>query len=108
MTPTAKSKADALLDKLLKGKEIHDIFTANMKQHFLINGQTMSTWETKFKISVPTDNLTPQTCKLLDEKLLELNQEAAFFHAVASAKVQMLKRGGDSSPRNMSLSFTFF
>jgi len=100
MTPTSKSKADALLDKLLKGKEIHDMFAANMKQHLLINGQTIEYWESHFKIKVATDNLTPQMCKTLDSMLLDLNQEAAFFFAIASAKLQMIKRGGDSTYRD--------
>ena len=92
--------AEALLEKLLKGKIIHDKFAKDMREKFLINGRTIDTWETRFKITINTDNLTPPICRQFDLLLLELNQEAAFYHAVASMKLQMLKRGHDSAFRD--------
>lgn len=97
---TNKDKADELLSKLLKGKEIHDLFAANMRKQLLINGKTMEQWEDRFKIKIPTDDLTPAICRQYDYKLLELNQEASFYHAIAGAKLQMIKRGGDSTYRD--------
>ncbi len=94
------TKAESLLAKLLKGKAIHDKFAAEMRAKLLINNETMATWEKKFKITISTDDLTPAICKQLDVLLLDHNQEAAFYHAVASAKLQMLKRGGDSAYRD--------
>ena len=36
-------------------------------------------------------------CKQLDMKLMELNQEAVFYHAAAQAKQQMIKRGTEAA-----------
>lgn len=105
-TPDAKSKADALLEKLLKGKEIHDLFAGNMRRHLLINNKTIDQWEDRFKIHIKTDDLTPQVCKQIDLLLMELHQEASFYFAVASAKVQMIKRGGDSTYRDRFFAIT--
>ena len=105
-TPDSKSKADALLVKLLKGKEIHDLFAENMKRHLLINGKSMDQWEKEFKIYIKTDNLTPQICKQFDLTLLELYQEASFYYATASAKLQVIKRGGDSTFRDKFFAIT--
>ena len=93
-------KAEDLLVRLLKGKAIHDKFAVEMRQRLLINGETIDTWEKKFKITIATDDLNPAQCKQMDIMLLDRNQEAAFYHAIASAKVQMLKRGGDSAYRD--------
>jgi len=99
-TPDAKSKADALINKLLKGKQIHDMFTDNMRKHLYINGKSLDALEERFKIKIQTDNLSPQICQLYDMKLMELNQEASFYHAVSAAKAQMLKRSNDSTYRD--------
>lgn len=93
-------KAKYLLEILLRGKQVHDLFAKSMKEKLLISGRTIEEWETEFKIKVPTDNLTPAMCKQIDIKLMELNQEASFFHAVATAKLQMIKRGGESAFRD--------
>ena len=99
-TPDAKAKADSLLDKLLKGKQIHDLFASNMRKHLQITGQSIDVLEARFKIKIQTDNLTPEICKMYDLKLMELNQEASFYYAIASAKQQMLKRSGESTYRD--------
>ncbi len=96
----AKIKAEALIDKLLSGKKVHDHFSGMIRQKLTISGSTMDEWEQTFRIHVPTDNLNPSTCKEFDSKLLELNQEAAFYHAVAVAKLQMIKRGTDAAHRD--------
>jgi hypothetical protein len=94
------AKAEDLLARLLKGKAIHDKFAKDMREKLLINGESMDSWEDKFKITINTNDLNPAICKQLDLLLLEHNQEVAFYHAVASAKSQMLKRGGDSAYRD--------
>jgi hypothetical protein len=99
-TPDAKAKADALLDKLLKGKQIHDLFASNMRNHLLISGQSLDDLEKKFKLKIQTDSLTPEICKMYAFQLMNLNQEAAFYYAVANAKSQMLKRSGESTYRD--------
>jgi len=95
MTP--KAKADLLIGKMLKGKTVADMFETNFRSQWTLSGQPISHWEKRFKIKIPSDNLTPQICKELDAKLIELNQEAAFFHAVAQAKSQFLKRGSEAN-----------
>ena len=77
----------------MSGKEVHQIFADHMKKELLISGRQMEHWETHFKINIPTDNLTPSLCKILSMKLMNLNQEAAFFQACATAKAQIVKRG---------------
>lgn len=94
---TPKAKADLLVKKLLKGQQVHNMFADTMKRQLTVSGQSMEHWENKFKISIPTDNLTPAMCRDLDMRILELNQEATFYHAVASAKAQWLKRGSESA-----------
>jgi hypothetical protein len=94
MTP--KAKAEALLKRLIKGKEVHDVFVSSMRTQLLVSGQPIEHWEGIFKIVVPSDNLTPQLCKELDMKLLELSQEAAFYHAAAISWAQFIKRGSDA------------
>ena len=91
--PTAEEKAQILLNKLITGKQVHQIFADSMKEQLLINGESMEHWEKHFKMNVPSDNLTPSLCKELSMRLIELNQEAAFFQACATAKAQIIKRG---------------
>lgn len=97
---TAKAQAESLLKGLFHGKEVHDIFTQNFQRQMIISGQSIDHWQDKFKIKVPTDNLTPALCMELAMKIMDLSQEATFFHAVAQAKQQMLKRGADSNYNN--------
>jgi len=94
---TPKAKADLLVKKLLKGKTVHNMFADSMRRQLTISGESMEYWEDKFKISIPTDNLTPALCRDLDMQIMELNQEATFFHAVAAAKAQWLKRGSEAA-----------
>jgi hypothetical protein len=95
----AEIKADKLMEKLMIGKEIHDIFSEKMRENLLIGGYTMEYWEDYFRLPVHS-NMTTSVCKELASKLMELNQEAAFFHAAASAKLQVIKRGGESAYRD--------
>ena len=90
---TAEDKAKILLSKLMSGKEVHKIFAEHMKEQLLINGKQMDFWEKHFRIEIPVDNLTPSMCKVLSMRLMNLNQEAAFFQACATAKAQIVKRG---------------
>lgn len=98
--PTPKAQAEALLKGMFKGQEIHNVFTQNFKRQMTISGQSIDHWQNKFKIKVPVDNLTPSLCMELAMKIMDLSQEAAFYHAVAQAKSQMLKRGSDSTYTN--------
>lgn len=95
--PTAKAQAEDLIKSMFKGKEVHDIFTDNFKRQMEICGKSMDHWQEKFRIKVPTDNLTPGMCMELAMRIMDLSQEVTFFYAVAQAKVQLLKRGADSS-----------
>ena len=94
---TPKAQAEALLTSLLKGKDVHDIFAENFRKQMVVSGKPIDEWREQFKISIPTDNLTPAICVDLDLKIMLLSEEATFFHAVAQAKTQMLKRGSDAS-----------
>jgi hypothetical protein len=94
--PTPKAQAEKLLKALLKGKEVYKLFSEFMRKQLTISGQPIDHWEEKFKLSIPVDDLTPAICKQLDVQLMGLSQEATFHHAVASAKVQMIKRGCES------------
>lgn len=93
---TPKAQAEKLLKALLKGKEVYKLFGETMRKQLTISGEPIDHWEKKFKLSIPVDDLTPAICKQLDVQLMDLNQEATFHHAVASAKVQMIKRGCES------------
>lgn len=95
--PTPKAQAEALLTSLLKGKEVHELFAERMKKQLPISGKSIDYWEDKFKIHIPTDNMSPTLCKELSMKLVNLHQEATFHYAVATAKTQMLKRGSESA-----------
>jgi hypothetical protein len=95
--PTPKAKAEQVLSRLLKGKDIYEIIAKNMRNQLLISGKTPDKWKEEFWITVPTDNLTTQTCKELDMKLMELHQQAVFYHAAAQAKQQMIKRGTEAA-----------
>lgn len=102
---TPKAQAETLLKGMFKGQEIYSVFSQNFQRQMTISGQTIEHWQNKFKIHVPTDNLTPSMCMELAMKIMDLSQEATFYHAVAQAKAQMLKRGADS---NYNSKFWFF
>jgi hypothetical protein len=95
---TAKDQAQAILNSIRKGKDIHDVFVDNFRRQYLIANQTIEQWEKKFKITVPA-NPDPAVCKSLDMKIMELHQDAAFYHASASAAAQILRKGNDSQYR---------
>ena len=97
---SSEEKANTLVESIMKGKEIHDKFAENMRKNFLINNKTMDAWEEQYRVNIETDNLTPSICRQYDLKLLEFNQEVAFFHAMAAAKVQLLSRGHTSAYRD--------
>lgn len=94
---TPKAQAEQMLTTLLKGKTIHEIFAENMNKQLMVSGRPIPFWEEKFRINVPTDNLTPAICKELDMRIMDLHQEATFLNAVATAKAQMIKRGSEAS-----------
>lgn len=94
---TANSQANELLQTLIRGKEVHDIFAENILKTLTISGQTLDYWSNKFRMIIPTDHLTPGLCKQLGMKIMDLHQEATFYYAVASARSQMMKRGMESS-----------
>lgn len=93
---TPKIKAEELLKKLLEGKELHDSFANSIEKQLLISGHSMEYWKERFKITIPSDDLTPGRCKQIDLELMDLHQEAYFYKAVAEIHVQMIKRGTDS------------
>lgn len=97
-TQTAKQKAEELLQSIRKGKDVHDIFVDAFRRQYFIAGRTLEQWEKEFQISVPADP-DPAVCKSLDMKLMSLHQEAAFYHAAASAARQILQKGNDSQYR---------
>ncbi len=84
-----------LLVKMKAGKSVYEMFQANFRNQYLIAGKTIDDWEKKFKIHIPEDS-SPQRCKELDIKLMELHQEATFNKASSGAILQALKRGVDS------------
>lgn len=96
----SSDKAQTLFNKLLSGKKIHDQFAAMMRSQLFISGRTMDEWESMFRVQIPQDNLNPTNCKELAQKLMDLHQDASFYYNVAVVKVQLIKRGGDSSFRD--------
>jgi len=94
---TPKAQAEQLLNHMLKGKQVHEIFADNLRRQLPISGKSMEHWEEKFKIRIPVDSLTPTLCKELSIRLLGLHEEATFHHAVATAKSQMIKRGSEAA-----------
>lgn len=98
--PTPKAQAEQLLDNLLRGKKVHEIFADRLRANLPISGKNMGDWEKLFKIHIPTDNLTPTLCKETSVKLLQLNEQATFQYAVSLAKSQMIKRGSEAAFNN--------
>lgn len=96
MSELAAAKAEDLLSSVMKGKEIRDLFAKKMDIQLTINGQTLEYWQTHFYLEVPYDNLNPGICKELDLKLLNLNQEAHLYYAIANARIQSMERGNES------------
>jgi hypothetical protein len=94
---TAKSKADAMIKRLVGGREVYDLMKADFEQNFLISGKPMSEWVEEFRVTIPTDNLTPQMIQEIGLQVMELHQKAAFHHAAAQALTQFIKRGGELS-----------
>lgn len=91
----ASQQAVELMQRYAKGKEIYKILSADMQIY--VSGQPIEFWLKKFKLHVPTDNLTPSMMKELDMKLLDLHQEATFYMAVTTARAQMIGKGSNSS-----------
>jgi hypothetical protein len=94
---TPKAQAEQLLENLLKGREVHEMFSERMRKRLPISGKNIDYWEEKFRMAIPTDNMNPTICKELSMKLLVLHQEATFYHAVASAKAQVIKKSGQTA-----------
>jgi len=94
---TPKAQAEQLLREMLRGKEVHKYFTDNMKNNILISGQPIEHWEKEFRISIRTSDLNPQTCREMDLKVMQLNQDATFFYNMAMTRSQLIKHGNESS-----------
>lgn len=94
---TPKQQAEILLQQLLRGKEVYNIFSDTAKRQITISGKPVDYWEEQFRLIVPTDNLTPTMCKELDMKLMDLNQIATFNYASANLKAQMIKTGSEAT-----------
>ena len=93
---TEKGQAERLMNEVLRGRRVHELFTQYMTTQLLISGKPIPHWEEKFRISVGTDNLTPATARQMDMKILELSQEATFLWNTAMARAQMIRHGNDS------------
>ncbi len=88
--------AKLLSETLKNGKKIYQIFSKELETNLVIHGHPPKYWEDKFRLHIPTDNLNPTLCKELNVKLLERHQEAAFFYAESSARLQMFKSGNEA------------
>jgi hypothetical protein len=88
-------QAMELLVQLKAGKSVYEMFQANFRTQYLIAGKSIYEWEKEFKLHIPEES-TPQDCKALDIKLLDLHQRAMFHKASAGAILQALKRGVDT------------
>lgn len=91
----ASQQAVELIQRYAKGKEVYKILTDDLQ--IFISGQPIDYWLAKFRLTVPTDNLTPSLMKELDMKILDLHQEATFYLAVTTARSQMISKGSNSS-----------
>lgn len=78
--------ATVLIDQLRKGKSLHDQFAAEFRSKYKVAGKLMDEWKNHFRIILPPD-LNPETCRLVDSKLIELHQEASFLKAEAEARL---------------------
>jgi len=94
---TAKSKADQMIKRLAGGGEVYNLMKGEFESNFLINGQAISVWIEKFRVTLPMDNLTPGIIQELSMKVMELHQEATFHHAAAQSVSQFIKRGSQLS-----------
>ncbi len=90
---TSKAQAEILIREMLRGKDVHKIFTERMKNTLSISGRSIDEWEKDFKIRIKTEDLNPQTCREVDLQILRLNQEATFLYNTAMARSQMIKHG---------------
>ena len=61
----------------------------------VISGQPMSYWVGRFKLKIPTEDLTPGALKDLAMKIMDLHQEATFMGLLAEAKRQYLQHGNE-------------
>ena len=91
----ASEQAVELMQRYAKGKDIYKILTTDLQ--IFISGQPIDHWLKKFRLHVPTDNLTPSMMKDLDMQILDLHQEATFYLAVTTARAQMLQKGSNAS-----------
>lgn len=98
-SPSAKEQADAMIEGLRKGKNIHDIFAEQVRTRVLIQGKTMEQWKEHFSIKIP-DNPDIQACKAIDVKLMELHEEATFLKAMADASYTLGKKSYDTQYRD--------
>lgn len=94
---TPKEMAEKIIKNNLKGKQIESVVNEFMFKTYEFSGHTIDFWRQKFTMEIPTADLNPAMIRELDMKLMLMNQEATFHYAVASAKLQMLKRGSEAN-----------
>ena len=80
-------KPRTLVQRLKKGKEVHDEFADEFRRTYLIGGKLLDEWREHFTFTIPVDP-NPATIQELDIKLVELHQEASFLKAVADCKLR--------------------
>jgi len=93
---TPKAQGEKLLATMQNGKEVLAYFDEKLKKDLLIAGHPMQHWKDEFHVHVQPDNMTPSLCKETDMKILQFNQEVAFFHNVAFARREMIKHGNEA------------
>lgn len=94
---SAQSKATAMMKRLMGGTEVYNLVKNEFEQNFLISGKPIKEWTQQFRVTIPTDNLTPAMIQEIGMQVMQLHQEAAFHHAAAQALMQYIKKGGELS-----------
>ncbi|MHA1692562.1 MAG: hypothetical protein ACTSU7_13140 [Candidatus Heimdallarchaeaceae archaeon] len=93
MTLVPEEEVNKILAYLDRGKIVHELFKKGMRENLTISGQTLDFWESKYKMRIQSDNLTPIKIVELSMKLLEFNEEVSFHFASSTAKSQMIRTG---------------
>ena len=94
---TSKAKADLIMAKVLRGKDVAEALNKAFEQQDMIAGHSAEYWREHFKINIPTDNMTPQLAVEVNLKLLQLYQEASFYYAWAQKKKEHMRCGVETA-----------
>lgn len=94
---TSKAKADLIMSKVLRGKDVAEALNKAFEQQYMIAGHSAEYWREHFKIDLPTENMTPQLAVETNLKLLKLYQEASFHYAWAQKKKEHMRCGADTA-----------